>query len=180
MSVRFRTRVAAGVRARAAGRPVGSTETRAYAPARRLLGSRTVHTTLADMRSHCFRFPLLACLAFALAPLAVAHAGSCPDTASYEGAREIVADLGRIMSPEGVDALYTAPIGGVDHWISVRGQDRDNPMILFVHGGPASPLIPTLWQFQRPVEEYFTVANYDQRGAGKTFGETSTRSMPTV
>src|SRR3546814_8850656 len=51
----------------------------------------------------------------------------------------------------------------------LRGQDRDNPVILFIHGGPASPLMPTTWEFQRPLEEYFTVVNYDQRGAGKTF-----------
>ncbi|MET0534104.1 MAG: alpha/beta hydrolase, partial [Steroidobacter sp.] len=43
---------------------------------------------------------------------------------------------------------------------------------LFVHGGPASPLTPTLWQFQRPLEEYFTMVTYDQRAAGKTFLET--------
>src|SRR3546814_1446425 len=30
-------------------------------------------------------------------------------------------------------------------------------------------LMPTTWEFQRPLEEYFTVVNYDQRGAGKTF-----------
>jgi pimeloyl-ACP methyl ester carboxylesterase len=41
--------------------------------------------------------------------------------------------------------------------------------VLFTHGGPASPLIPTMWQFQRPIEEFFTVVNWDQRGAGKTF-----------
>ena len=63
---------------------------------------------------------------------------------------------------------YLARIGGIDQWICVRGQDRDNPIILLVHGGPASPLIPTLWQFQRPLEEYFTVVNYDQRGGGRT------------
>ena len=68
----------------------------------------------------------------------------------------------------GVQEYYAVEIGGIRQWINVRGQDRDNPMVLFVHGGPASPVIPTLWQFQRPLEEYFTVVNYDQRGAGKT------------
>ncbi|MEG3194177.1 alpha/beta fold hydrolase, partial [Lysobacter sp. D1-1-M9] len=29
--------------------------------------------------------------------------------------------------------------------------------------------MPTAWQFQRPIEEYFTVVHYDQRAAGKTF-----------
>jgi pimeloyl-ACP methyl ester carboxylesterase len=86
-------------------------------------------------------------------------------------ARAVVADLLRIPGPDGVQETYKTPINGVDHWISIRGQDRANPAILFVHGGPASPIIPSLWQFQRPLEEYFTLVNYDQRGSGKTWRE---------
>jgi pimeloyl-ACP methyl ester carboxylesterase len=113
-------------------------------------------------------------LALAAAPV---HAATCPATADYAKAREIIADLNRIVAPGGVQESYTARIGGVDQWINVRGQDRGNPIILFVHGGPASPLTPTIWQFQRPIEEYFTVVNYDQRGAGKTLGEIDPESI---
>src|ERR1044072_9085124 len=98
-----------------------------------------------------------------------AHAQACKDTAAYEPARKIIADLGRIETPNGVRGSYKPRSNGIDQWVSVRGQDRDNPIILFVHGGPASPLTPTLWQFQRPLEEYFTMVTWDQRGAGKTF-----------
>lgn len=104
-----------------------------------------------------------------------AHADARGDTQAqakaYRAARGAVADLEKIVAPEGVQDSYKTRIGGIDQWISVRGQDRANPMILFVHGGPASPITPTAWEFQRPIEEYFTVANYDQRGAGKTYGE---------
>ncbi|MEL1263171.1 alpha/beta hydrolase [Pseudoxanthomonas putridarboris] len=108
-------------------------------------------------------------LAMTLLAPAVRAQDACPDRSSYEPAREIIADLGRIASPNGVQEAYAARIGGIDQWINVRGQDRDNPMVLFVHGGPASPITPTLWQFQRPLEEYFTLVNYDQRGSGRTF-----------
>lgn len=101
-----------------------------------------------------------------------AHAQDCADIGPYAKAREIIADLNRIVAPAGVQENYSTPIGGIPQWIGVRGQDRANPVILFVHGGPASPLMPATWQFQRPLEEYFTVVNYDQRGAGKTYGET--------
>lgn len=104
----------------------------------------------------------------ALLPLAAQAEEKCPDRSAYAPAREIIADLGRIVAPDGVQEDYAVEIGGIRQWVNVRGQDRDNPMVLFVHGGPASPIIPTLWQFQRPLEEYFTVVNYDQRGAGKT------------
>ena len=93
------------------------------------------------------------------------------DAENYRKAREVVADLGRIVAPSGIQESYKAPIGGIAQWLNVRGQDRANPIILFVHGGPVSPATPTMWQFQRPIEEYFTVVNWDQRGAGKTHGE---------
>lgn len=101
------------------------------------------------------------------------HAGECPDRSSYQPSREIIADMQKIVAPNGVQESYKTRIGGIEQWLDVRGQDRDNPMILFVHGGPASPITPTAWQFQRPMEEYFTVVNWDQRGAGKTFNETT-------
>src|SRR5690606_37352316 len=108
-------------------------------------------------------------LSFAML-LPTAHAQeSAPADDRYDKARDVVRDLQRIVAPEGIQETWKARIGGIDQWISVRGQDRDNPVILFVHGGPASPLIPTMWEFQRPLEDYFTVVNYDQRGAGKTF-----------
>jgi pimeloyl-ACP methyl ester carboxylesterase len=111
---------------------------------------------------------VLVMVAALCAPHASRAQDACPDRSAYAPAREIIGDLGRIVAPTGVQDAYAVEIGGIRQWVNVRGQDRDNPMVLFVHGGPASPVIPTLWQFQRPLEEYFTVANYDQRGAGKT------------
>jgi len=95
----------------------------------------------------------------------------------YAASRAIIEDLGRIVTPGGVQDSYKTRIGGVDQWLNVRGQDRGNPMVLFVHGGPAAPVTPTMWQFQRPVEEYFTVANWDQRGSGKSYGETDPKQV---
>ena len=121
-------------------------------------------------------------ITFVFAILAVislsANAQQCPDIAPYAKARAAIQDLGRIVAPSGIQESYKTKIGGIDQWLNVRGQDKANPIILFIHGGPASPLMPTMWQFQRPIEEYFTVVNYDQRGAGKTYvrGPTPTRS----
>lgn len=104
-------------------------------------------------------------------------AQECPDTTPYEKAIEVIEDLGRIVAPSGIQESYKAEIGGIDQWVNVRGQDKDNPVILFVHGGPAAPLIPGMWQFQRPLEEYFTIVNWDQRGAGKTYRENDPDSV---
>jgi pimeloyl-ACP methyl ester carboxylesterase len=53
--------------------------------------------------------------------------------------------------------------------VNVRGSDRKNPILIFVHGGPAAPEMPVSWAFQRPWEDYFTVVEWDQRGAGKSY-----------
>jgi pimeloyl-ACP methyl ester carboxylesterase len=115
---------------------------------------------------------LLATLAMLLASAAqagAATASACADYDAYAPAREAIADLQRILTPDGVQESYALQVGGIEQWINVRGQDRANPLILFVHGGPAAPLTPSLWQFQRPFEEFFTIAHWDQRGAGRTF-----------
>jgi len=81
----------------------------------------------------------------------------------------IIADGFRIVTPDGVDDQLEIDIGGIKQAISVRGRDRANPILLMIHGGPASPEIPTSWAFQSGWEDYFTVVQWDQRGAGKTY-----------
>jgi proline iminopeptidase len=75
----------------------------------------------------------------------------------------------------GIKELKAIEIGGVKQWISVRGINPANPLLLFVHGGPGSPMMPESWTFQRPWEDFFTVVQWDQRGAGKTFSTASRR-----
>lgn len=71
---------------------------------------------------------------------------------------------------DGVDEALFASIGGIDQWITIRGQRRDNPVVLIVHGGPGFALSPlprsTFFDWTRA----FTLVQWDQRGAGKTFG----------
>lgn len=111
-------------------------------------------------------------LVYAFALASVLHAAEPPAAnAGTEAARAIIKDLDRIVAPGGVQETFKLRIGGIDQWVYARGQDRANPVILFVHGGPASPMSAAMWMFQRPLEEYFTIVNWDQRGAGKTYGE---------
>jgi len=74
-----------------------------------------------------------------------------------------------ITSLHGVDSLEAVRIGGIDQWIEVRGQDLDNPILLFIHGGPGVAFIPLAGAFQGRWEKHFTVVQWDQRGAGKTY-----------
>lgn len=91
-----------------------------------------------------------------------------PDDA-YAPARAIVADIGRIVTPNGVQETFEATLGGARQVVNVRGADRDNPILIFVHGGPGAVEMPFAWAFQRPWEDVFTVVQYDQRGAGRSY-----------
>ena len=74
-----------------------------------------------------------------------------------------------IRSPNGINSLARVRTGGIDQWIEVRGQSVNNPILLFIHGGPGLAFIPMAGAFQSPWEKYFTVVQWDQRGAGKTY-----------
>lgn len=89
--------------------------------------------------------------------------------ASRQEAVEIVRELRRIVSPNGVERNETVRIGGIDQFVSIRGVDARNPVLLFIHGGPGFPTTPMAWLGTRGLEEYFTVVHWDQRGAGKTY-----------
>lgn len=96
---------------------------------------------------------------------------------SQPKARQIISDLEKIVNPGGIQETFKTMIGNVEQWIYTRGQDKNNPIILFIHGGPASPMSPLMWMYQRPIEEYFTVVNWDQRGSGRTFLEADPKTL---
>jgi proline iminopeptidase len=100
-----------------------------------------------------------------------ARSADSPDPAfSREHATGIIGNFRKIAVPDGLDERLEIPIGNTQQWISVRGRDRRNPIILMIHGGPASPEMQTSWIWQGDWEDYFTVVQWDQRGAGKSYG----------
>jgi len=116
---------------------------------------------------------------------APATSSGSPATASSTAPRMIARDeitriidnTRRIVSPNGVDERIKLRIGGIDQWVSIRGHDRRNPILLFLHGGPASVTMPVSYTFQSPWEDYFTVVQWDQRGAGKTYAANTESQM---
>jgi len=75
----------------------------------------------------------------------------------------------RIDTPNPIIEEGFVPIGGIDQWVSVRGEDRHNPVVMEIHGGPGAS--NTIFAPRtRAWEHHFTLARWDMRGAGKTFG----------
>lgn len=76
-----------------------------------------------------------------------------------------------IDSPNGINESGYVRIGGIDQWVQIRGQNRDNPVLLCLHGGPGGTWLPVTRLFSA-WERDFTVVFWDQRGAGKTLKST--------
>jgi len=79
-----------------------------------------------------------------------------------------VAERIKINSPTGIDSLEKIRLGGVDQWILIRGWNRENPVMLLLHGGPGFPGMPFA-HVTVELEKRFVVVRWDQRGAGKSY-----------
>jgi pimeloyl-ACP methyl ester carboxylesterase len=69
----------------------------------------------------------------------------------------------------GYASLEKISIGGIKQWISIRTKDTKNPILIYLHGGPGTPVMPLFRYFQAPLEKYFIIIQWEQRGAGKSF-----------
>jgi pimeloyl-ACP methyl ester carboxylesterase len=105
----------------------------------------------------------------ALAPATGRAAAPSARRENRDDVKRIIAANRKIVSPNGIEELLSVEVNGCVQWILIRGRDRRNPVLLYLHGGPGSPTMPESWTFQSPWEDFFTVVQWDQRGAGKTF-----------
>jgi pimeloyl-ACP methyl ester carboxylesterase len=84
-----------------------------------------------------------------------------------------------IRTPHGIDEERYVEIGGIQQWIHIRGDDRANPVLLLLNGGPSVSWAPlTLWL--RSWESTFTLVYWDERGEGKTIERDGVASAATM
>ena len=69
-------------------------------------------------------------------------------------------------------------IGGVKQGMFIRSRNINNPILLYVHGGPAFPNYFLIDKFNPRLEDYFTVCYWEQRGGGLSYtSEVTLESM---
>lgn len=61
-------------------------------------------------------------------------------------------------------------LGSVEQWVTIRGANRANPVLLVVHGGPGDAQ-SSLRSTYAVYEKDFTIVQWDQRGAGRTYAK---------
>ncbi len=73
------------------------------------------------------------------------------------------------MITKGVDEAAYVTLGGQEQYVLMRGMDKENPVIIYLHGGPSSPDTYITYGFADELIEEYTVIAWDQRGCGRTY-----------
>ncbi len=106
------------------------------------------------------------------------------EAAKFEKLREFIRARNArdyaISAPNGIDEAKYLRVGGIDQWVTIRGENRDNPVLLVLHGGPGDATNPWGYAGFRTWLKVYTVVQWDQRGAGRTLGRNGRDSAQTV
>lgn len=68
-----------------------------------------------------------------------------------------------------IDEKVQLTLGKTSQTIWVRSEHKENPILLFLHGGPGFPAMPYSRVMEKKLVKHFTLVHWDQRGAGQSF-----------
>ena len=85
------------------------------------------------------------------------------------GVRNVNYITHRQMVSSGVDEGTYVMLGGQKQYVLMRGMDTDNPVIIYLHGGPSSPDTYVTYAFTDYLVDDYTIIAWDQRGCGRTY-----------
>jgi pimeloyl-ACP methyl ester carboxylesterase len=80
-----------------------------------------------------------------------------------------ITDANGDVIPGSIATLEKVDLNGSEQWVSIRGKDVNNPVLLFLAGGPGGSQLVTARRALGELEDYFVVVNWEQPGAGKSF-----------
>ncbi len=79
--------------------------------------------------------------------------------------------------PGSIASLEQVTLNGSQQWITIRGKNTHNPVLLYLMGGPGAGGFPSNQGFLPPLEDHFVVVNWGQPGTGKSYNAVPTASL---
>lgn len=71
----------------------------------------------------------------------------------------------------GINESMYLEINGTKEWINIYGKDKNNPVLLYLHGGPGSATSEIDYAFTRKWADIYTIVTLDQRNCGKSYNK---------
>lgn len=75
---------------------------------------------------------------------------------------------GNVME-NSIATLESVDLNARSEWISIRGQNKNNPVLLFFAGGPGGSQMAAVRHELSELEKHFVVVVWDQPGSGKSY-----------
>lgn len=77
--------------------------------------------------------------------------------------------LNKRIPKGGINESRYVHINGTEQWISIYGENKNNPILLYLHGGPGSSTSHLDYAFTRQWADIYTIVTWDQRNCGKSY-----------
>src|SRR5436309_14592647 len=71
-------------------------------------------------------------------------------------------------SAQRIEEASFMTIGAIGQWVTIRGDDRGNPILLLLNGGPGDVQSPFVLTYA-PYEKAFVIVQWDKCGEGRRF-----------
>lgn len=85
------------------------------------------------------------------------------------GTRNFHAMRGLVHSSNGIEEEGYLALCGQQQYYLIRGENVNNPVVIWIHGGPASPDTMLTYAFSDYLKDDYTVVAWNQRGCGRTY-----------
>ncbi|MGB4337589.1 MAG: alpha/beta hydrolase [Bacillota bacterium] len=108
--------------------------------------------------------------AFGLAAAAVVVVVGLVVVSQLRAETPAILDASGKVPENSIAELVQVKLNGRKQWISIRGYDRRNPVLLFLAGGPGGTQLAAVRHELAGLEKHFVVVGWDQPGAGKSYG----------
>ena len=86
---------------------------------------------------------------------------------------QVTAFTPAVKGPDPIAELRPITVNGRAEWLSLRGQDRSKPVLLFLSGGPGGSQLVTARHCFADLERDYVVVTWEQPGAAKSYSAIS-------
>lgn len=94
-------------------------------------------------------------------------------------------DTAKQRIPGSISEKVWIEVNGIRQGMFIRGENPQNPVLLYLHGGPGTPMLQFISYLEkrknpRRLEKYFTVCYWDQRGSGMSYSKSTNSATMTT